>query len=289
MGLTEDLLDVTLAALDAPRSREEAWQHFDAKARREESAFQRAATELFNRERVRVADQIESSVAGLKAKDPLPTLADPYIDFALLRIAADYAPGGAYHRAWLERYRGLIGQTMRVGGREVASQVGLSFTLDNPRARDAVLRRVNKLTGNVTETTLQRIRDVVRESMAEGKGVTEITRRIREDAFSGDVTTSRARTIARTESVGSLNEGQYLAATERGVMQSKRWLSQNDGRVRESHANADNDNWIGLAGVFSNGLRYPHDPSAPAEEVINCRCTLQYSDQTPAEANRGSP
>jgi hypothetical protein len=279
MGLTEDLVEVAVTAV-------EAWEQFDAKARRDESIYKVAAMVRFKLERADVSRRIEESVPQAKAdNDPHPSVANPFIEAALLKIAADYAPGGAYHRAWLERYRGLIGQTMRVGGRQIAAQVGLSFTIDDPRARAAIRRRVTNLTGHVTETTITRIRETVAQAMQEGVGITEITRRIRDDAFSHEVTTARARTIARTETVGALNEGQYVAATTRGVMQSKRWLSQDDGRVRDAHVNADNDGWIGVDGVFSNGLRFPHEPGAPADQVINCRCTLQYSDQTPAEAN----
>jgi len=120
-------------------------------------------------------------------------------------------------------------------------------------------------------------------------GVMETARRIRSDAFGGEISLSRANTIARTETVGALNEGQWVAATERGVMRSKRWLSQQDGRVRDSHVAAEGDGWIGIDSQFSNGLTYPHEAGAPADEVINCRCTLLYSDLQSAEANRGSP
>ena len=87
---------------------------------------------------------------------------------------------------------------MTVSARAVSSRVGISFSLDNPRARDAVLRRVNRLTGHVTETTLERVREVIRGGMTEGVGVTEIARRVREDAFSETITRSRAKTIAQT-------------------------------------------------------------------------------------------
>jgi hypothetical protein len=280
----QELVDAAFAALDASLSTTELWAAFDAKARRQEQGYQNAAERLFSLEAVNVAKRLEASVSALKASDPLPTLADPYIEAALLRIAADYAPGGLYHTAWLTRYRELIAQTIRLGGRETAGQIGLSFNLDNPRAREAVLRRVTKLTGQVTQTTVDRIRDTVRAAMSEGVGVSEISRRIREQAFDGTVSRHRARTIARTESVAALNEGQHLAATDHNVLQSKRWLSQADGRVRDSHVDAANEGWIPLSSAFANGLQYPHDPSAPAEEAVNCRCTLLYSDLPPNEA-----
>jgi uncharacterized protein YoaH (UPF0181 family) len=285
MGLTEDLVDVSLQAIDAPAA---AWERFDAKARRDESIYKVAARLRFTRERADVVARIIDAVPAVKAQDPVdphPSVANPYIEAALLKIAADYAPGGEYHRAWLERYRALIGQTMRVGGRETANQIGLSFTLDNPRARQAVLRRVTKLTGSVTQTTVERIRKVVTDAMAEGVGVTEIARRVREDAFGDTITRSRAQTIAQTESVGALNEGRHLGATTGGVMQSKRWLDQDDGRVRESHQAAAAVGWIGIDERFPNGLLYPHEPGAPAAEVIQCRCGAGYSDLPASEAN----
>jgi hypothetical protein len=278
---TQEALQAALDAMDEDNAKAEAWHRFERLVRREEPLYERAALRLFELERENVARRIVKSVPQVKAD----TLDDPYVEAALLRIAADYAPGGIYHTAWLDRYRALIAQTMRLGGRDVSARIGLSFTLDNPRARAAVLNRVNKLTGSVTETTLARVRDTVRGAMREGVGVSEIATRIREDAFGGAVTRSRAQTIARTEAVGAMNEGSFTAATQSDVMQSKRWLDQSDGRVRDSHRQAASDGWIGISERFSNGLLYPHEPEAHADEVIQCRCSAQFSDLTPAEAN----
>jgi hypothetical protein len=47
--------------------------------------------------------------------------------------------------------------------------------------------------------------------------------------------------------------------------------------VRDSHAAVDEettDNPIPAMQEFSNGLMFPNDPSGPAEEVIQCRCSL---------------
>jgi len=279
------VIAAVMAADSLPLTDTERWHAFDAKARREESRYQSAALALFAKERDHVITRILDNVPGFKSPlDPHPAITDPYVEAALLFIAADYAPGGRYHAAWLARYRRLIERTMQVGARGVDARVGLSFRLANPRAQAAIQRRVTQLTGNVTETTLQRIRDVIAQGRTEGIGITELTSRIREQAFGGAVTQARARTIARTETVGALNEGAFVAATSGGVMQAKRWLSQRDARVRDSHVDAEGEGWIAISGVFGNGLSHPHQAGAPAAEVINCRCTLLYSDQPPNEA-----
>ena len=45
-----------------------------------------------------------------------------------------------------------------------------------------------------------------------------------------------------------------------------------DGKTRQSHRNV-NRQVRSIDKRFSNGLLYPHDPNAPAEEVVNCRCS----------------
>lgn len=284
MALTETVL-AALAAVDA-KAVISPWAKFDARAKREETRYRAAALRLFLLEREEIAERIVAAVPAFKADspDPLPTLADPYIEAALLRIAADYAPGGLYHARWYERYLQLIQRTMLVGSRSLPARTGLSFSLRNKRAQDAVRGRVLRLTGNVTQTTLDRVRDVIESGRAQGQGVSEVARRIREEAFAGSISRSRAVTIARTETVGALNEGAWVGAVSSGVMQSKRWLSQEDGRVRDSHTAAASEGWRDINDRFSNGLLYPHEAGAAPQEVVNCRCTLLFSDQAPNEA-----
>jgi hypothetical protein len=50
--------------------------------------------------------------------------------------------------------------------------------------------------------------------------------------------------------------------------------------VRDTHA-ALNETTVDIGAAFANGLRFPHEPGAPAAEVVNCRCTLLYSDEEP--------
>ena len=88
----------------------------------------------------------------------------------------------------------------------------------------------------------------------------------------------RAARIARTE-VGTLsNMASDLGARNTGLAYKKRWLAYMDNRTRESHARADGQE-VDKGQPFQVGdsaMRYPSDPTAPAAEVINCRCVTQY-------------
>ena len=70
---------------------------------------------------------------------------------------------------------------------------------------------------------------------------------------------------------------QDTAASEAGW--DKIWHSQHDLKVRYSHAFLDRnrvpaeESFVTQDGVL---IRYPHDPAAPADETINCRCYMKY-------------
>ena len=91
------------------------------------------------------------------------------------------------------------------------------------------------------------------------------------DVFT-EAKTSRAKMIARTETVGAANFGSQESYEQAGV-EEKEWLATLDDRVRDSHAALDGD-VVGLNETFNNGLAYPGDPTGDAGEIINCRCTL---------------
>ncbi len=83
---------------------------------------------------------------------------------------------------------------------------------------------------------------------------------------------NRATRIARTEATGALNAGTLAAMQAEGVSCIE-WVSAHDARTRPSHAAVDGSITI-LGTPFPNGLKMPGDPSAPASQVVNCRCTI---------------
>lgn len=94
----------------------------------------------------------------------------------------------------------------------------------------------------------------------------------------------RAETIARTEALRAVHQGQadaIQAAIDRGELQADQvvqtWWTKLDGRERDSHYDMHGQ-VRAFDELFESGngnfLRYPGDPGAPASDTINCRCTL---------------
>jgi hypothetical protein len=85
----------------------------------------------------------------------------------------------------------------------------------------------------------------------------------------------RAQRIARTESTGAYNAAGLAALSDEGEAE-KAWIATRDSRTRPSHVLADRQ-VVPLTQPFDVGgapLLMPGDPSGPAEETVNCRCTM---------------
>ena len=94
----------------------------------------------------------------------------------------------------------------------------------------------------------------------------------------------RSEVIARTEALQAAHEGteeMFNQAIENGNIRADqlqaRWHTRQDGRQRDSHdAMAGQTRRHGEPFVSGGGnlIRYPGDPQAPAEEIIQCRCAV---------------
>jgi hypothetical protein len=153
--------------------------------------------------------------------------------------------------------------------------VAISFDLLNPLVT-AYLEKfaADHITGKVNETTKQAIRDTLSEGVAAGDDIRNLSKRVTEvfDAARG----ARSIMIARTEVIGTSNFANMAAYAQSGLDLEKTWVSTPDDRVRETHADAMGQTRK-LEEPFSVGgyeAQYPGDGSLPAEEIINCRCTV---------------
>jgi uncharacterized protein with gpF-like domain len=84
----------------------------------------------------------------------------------------------------------------------------------------------------------------------------------------------------RAYGAGTLGAGMEQSRVT-GRMLRKRWDTEHDGRVRESHREVDGEiRELGMPWyVDGYPMMFPGDPMAPPESVINCRCDLVILDE----------
>lgn len=136
---------------------------------------------------------------------------------------------------------------------------------------------------NVPDEVYALIVAEVERGITEGRSLNRVQEDIRTilTASGTDRWPNRAWTVARTETIGAVNAGVFraaeLEATRRGdVAPFKVWISTDDTRTRPTHVIADQQRTL-LREPFRVGgasLLFPGDPRGPAQEVINCRCSL---------------
>ena len=129
---------------------------------------------------------------------------------------------------------------------------------------------------------LEKLRGILTEGIEEGDSVEVLKKKLKEGAESvyEELSTVRAKMIARTETGSSVNIGQVATYKASGVEQ-KEWLSTFDNRTRDSHlamagkiANIDETFEVeNMEGGIDNML-YPLDPNGSAGNTVNCRCTI---------------
>ncbi|MAK38204.1 MAG: hypothetical protein CMC15_18740 [Flavobacteriaceae bacterium] len=187
----------------------------------------------------------------------------------------------------------IVGRYDRRTGKRVGGIIGLS------RNQVSWVEKVNRYLENGDKTYLNlRLRDrrfdkIVSRAIEENKKLTDDQISKITTAYKVKALKYRAEAIARTETIQSINRGEYsayLQAVEEGVVQrsavTKEWDDVGDGKVRTSHSvlgkKYGRNNGIGLEEEFISptGARFLHpgDTSlgAGAEEITHCRCKTRY-------------
>lgn len=164
-----------------------------------------------------------------------------------------------------------------------ADAVDIAVPFDVIRARaEAFARTQTRIQiANIQATTNAQIRRIIALGIESGASAEVIAGQIRQqfDVIKG----ARAATIARTEMAAALNHGALETAKETQIRSQeeilKTWITILDGNCRDDHCNAHGQtrNIDDLFAVGGSMMTRPHDPTAPAAQVINCRCTLAFS------------
>jgi HK97 family phage portal protein len=153
-----------------------------------------------------------------------------------------------------------------------------------------------KVTG-IAETSRKKVVKSIQKAHAEwvtsGEGLPKFAEAIK-DSYEG-FSASRSVMIARTETTIASNHGSLVAAKSLGLPDmQKEWISVQDERTRgqdgddsTNHA-AMNGARVGINEKFSvlrndgspDDMEGPGDPSAPVEQVVNCRCVMTYTSKS---------
>lgn len=296
-------LVLTRGVVLTPDQRLSLWQQFDQRAAKEEAPFRRQALQLLSEERANVA----ATFARVEAKGgpDEPTM----IKTARAQIRRAYKPDGEVRARWTDRFHPLIGGVYGKGAAHLLDSVAANrgaeralllaletrdddpkqkltdtlptfdpltvpfdFDLQNPTVQQAVRDRAARLAALVGDTTAETISEAIEFGLQEGLSIAEIAALVDQTAFGGHDMV-RATLIARTETIGALNQGEFDTAVATGIIAGKEWLTQGDERVRDTHYACEREGMLALDGRFqTNGMLRPGDPAGGPEDVINCRC-----------------
>lgn len=175
---------------------------------------------------------------------------------------------------------GLIAQQMSSATGMVIEPITNEFATEY--LQSALKRMVN-----VGQGLWEDIRKELVAGSEAGESINQIAGRLTQFP---SVSAYRARMVARTEVISSLNAGSYIQMLEYdlGPDVTKQWIATEDPRTRISHRHADNQS-VNLTEHFTvdiyrddvktgdEEMEFPGDPTATPGNVINCRCTLGYS------------
>ena len=171
--------------------------------------------------------------------------------------------------------------SLKDGANMAAEQVGNASFVFNPLTPEFLAYMKMRLT-NIPKGMVQTIKEQLREGITEGITLGETVNELAEWVKGiYNVASSRALTIARTESASSINAGRFIQLEKEGV-KSHEWVTALDEAVRDSHKALEGSiaeigeefEFKGKGGFSgSSGLKYPGDMDADPGEVINCRCT----------------
>lgn len=111
------------------------------------------------------------------------------------------------------------------------------------------------------------------QGILQGESIGQISKRLQRVT---DMNESAARRNARTLTTGAENAGRvnaYHRAEDMGIEMMQEWQATLDSRTRHTHALMHGER-VPVGEEFSNGCKYPGDPSGEPAEIYNCRCTL---------------
>lgn len=135
--------------------------------------------------------------------------------------------------------------------------------LPAPRTDIAKRARLNK----------QRFTSAITQGILQGESVNGVAKRIQSVVKMDFGSAKMAARLAVTSAENAGRVSSYERAKAMGIKLKQEWVATLDSRTRHSHRLLDGEK-VEVGEKFSNGLRYPGDPTGPGQEIWGCRCTL---------------
>jgi SPP1 gp7 family putative phage head morphogenesis protein len=238
--------------------RANVWRSISTRTRDLEARFEKAIRKHFRAIEDEVLAQLNSLkgwnlVHGVEKADSSYLFDLEYSKGALVKLVAP-----------------LYAEAVKRGGTSVMSELSTEIEMDmlNPGVTSKLAELTHKIK-RIDDTVERQLRESLVEGLRGGESISQLQTRI-QDVMSAS--RSRAATIARTETGTAFNSGRVEGMRQAGVSKQE-WLATKDSVTRDTHEALDGE-VRAIDEAFSNGLRYPGDPSGLPEEIINCRCTV---------------
>ena len=188
---------------------------------------------------------------------------------------------------WVEEFADGTAPNMSkgilAGGVDALDKLDVAIDFDPTDAAIVKYVKVNsfKYAKEITETTEALLKNSLGTALTNGESVEQMMKRV--NTIYDYSAAGRARTIAQTEMIGSVNYGALEGNKQSGVVWGTQWIGSLDDRIREDHAALTADEVaVALGDDFPIvNIQYPGDPSGEPEQVINCRCTTKPLTREP--------
>jgi hypothetical protein len=128
----------------------------------------------------------------------------------------------------------------------------------------------------IDDTTRDKINNLLSNILGQNLSRRDQAKLFQETLNNPEYNRARSLVIARTESTKAANYGINMGAESSDYEVQKFWINTKDKRTRRSHLLMTKEP-IAINQPFVVGgvnMMYPGDPSAPASEVVNCRCVM---------------
>jgi hypothetical protein len=190
-----------------------------------------------------------------------------------------------YNTAWKKQSDGYIKWLKANLPPEATLGVGFS----NPVMDAALKDYFNTIGGqhikDINDTSLKRIQEAFRTALDNNEGFRGAEKRLIKEV---GMNKTRARLIARTESVMVTNAAKFTQSELLPILMEKTWLHDHPKNPRSWHVSL-NRKTIDLDKKFNmiNGIKmkHPGDPAGGVQNNANCKCTMLTKAKLDEENN----